>query len=63
MPVNMSIQSRSLSTCIHGCIQVALGIYTAWNEGRYLLKSGDNIYYNILMVGFLMMAYFEKIRP
>jgi len=28
-----------------------------WNEERYPLKNGDNIYYDILMVDFLMTAY------
>jgi len=27
------------------------------NEERYPLKNGDNIYYDILMVDFLMTAY------
>jgi hypothetical protein len=28
-----------------------------WNKERYPLKNGDNIYYDILMVDFLMTAY------
>jgi hypothetical protein len=36
---------------------VELEIYMTWNEERYPLKNEDNIYYDILMVGFLMTAF------
>ena len=42
--VNTTIQNRYLSTLIHGCFLVELGIYKIWNKGRYLLKNGVNIY-------------------
>ena len=57
LTVNTTIQNRSLSTHTHGCFPVELEIYMTWNEERYPLKNGDNIYYDILMVDFLMTAY------
>ncbi len=56
LTANTTLQNNFLSTNVHGCFLVRLVIHRTLSEGRYPSKSGDNIYCDIMMVNFLMIA-------
>jgi hypothetical protein len=56
LTANTTLQNNSLSTHIHGCFLVESVIYMTLSEGKYPLKSVENIYCNIMMVDSLMIA-------